>query len=87
MPIIDRNNANDDSFLFRLYMITLPLFFIHGFLVSGAVLLWWHWRTHLSTNVLDATLDLAAAFGCLREDALNGRNAISMRVTACVCII
>lgn len=65
----------------------LPLFFIHGFLVSGTVLLWWNRRTNLPTNVLDATLDLAAARGCLGEDALNGCNAISMSVTAGVHIL
>lgn len=65
----------------------LPLFFIHGFLVRGTVLLWWHRRTHLSTNVLDATLDLAAARGCLGEDALNGCDAVSMSVTTRVHIV
>lgn len=68
-------------------MIMLPLFFIHGFLVCGTILLWWHRRTHLSTNVLDATLDLAAARGRLGEDALNGCNAISMSVTARVHVL
>lgn len=67
--------------------ITLPLFFIHGLLVSGTVLLWWHWRTHLSTNVLDATLDLAAACGCLSEYALNGCDAVSMSMTARVHVL
>lgn len=66
----------------KLYMVVLPFFFVHGFLVCGTVLLWWHWRTNLSTNVLDATLDLAAACSCLGKDALNGCNAISMSVTA-----
>lgn len=56
----------------------LPFLFIHGFLVGGTVLLWWHWWTHLSTNVLDAALDLAAARRCLGEDALDGRDAISV---------
>lgn len=65
----------------------LPLFFIHGFLVCGTVLLWWHWRTHLSTNVLNATPDLAATCGRLGEDALNGCDAITMSVTARVHII
>lgn len=71
----------------KLHMIMLPLFFIHGFLVSGTVLLWWNRRTHLPTNVLDATLDLAAARGCLSEDTLNGRDAISVSVTASVHIL
>lgn len=65
----------------------LPLFFIHGFLVRGTVLLGWHRRTRLSTNVLDAPLDLAAARGCLCEDALDGCNAISVSVTTRVHII
>ena len=67
--------------------ITIPLFFIHGFLVRWTVLLRWHWRTHFSTNVLDATLDLAAARGCLGEDTLDGRNAVSVSVTARVHIL
>jgi len=65
----------------------LPLFLIHGFLVSRTVLLWWHRRTHLSTNVLDATLDLAAARGRLGEDTLDGCNAISVSVPAHVHIL
>lgn len=65
----------------------LPLFFIHGFLVTGTVLLWWHRRTRLPTNVLDATLDLTAARGCLGEDALNSCNAVSMSVTTCVHVL
>lgn len=65
----------------------LPLFFIHGFLVSGAVLLWWHWRTHSSTDLLDASLDLTAARGCFGEDSLNGCDAISMSVAACVHVL
>lgn len=65
----------------------LPFLFIHGFLVSGTVLLWWHRRTHFSTNVLDATLDLAAARGCLGEDALNGCNAVAVGVTVRVHIL
>lgn len=68
-------------------MIMLPLFFIHGFLIRGAVLLWWNRRTDLPTNVLDATLDLAAACGRLGEDALNGCNAISMSVAVRVHIL
>lgn len=66
---------------------TLPLFFIRGLLVCGAVLLRGHWRTHLPANVLDATLDLAAARRCLTEDALDGRDAVPMSVSARVHIV
>lgn len=65
-------------------MIMLPLFFVHGFLVRGAVFLWQNRRTDLSTNILDATLDLAAACGCLGEDALDSSDSISVSVTVCV---
>ncbi len=65
----------------------LPLFFVHCFLVRRTVFLWWNRWTNLPTNVLDATLDLAASHSCLGEDSLNGRNAISMSVTARVHIL
>lgn len=64
-----------------------PLFLIHGFLVGRTVLLRRHRRTHLATNVLDAALDLAAARGCLGEDALNGGDAVSVSVAARVRIL
>ena len=65
----------------------LPLFFVHYFLIRGIALLWWNRRTDLPTNVLDATLDLAAACGRLGEDALNGCNAISVYMTVRVHIL
>lgn len=65
----------------------LPLFFVHGFLIRRAVLLWWNRRTHLPTNVLDAALDLAAARGRLGEDALDGRDAVAVSMTVHVHIL
>lgn len=65
-------------------MMMLPLFFVHGFLVRGAVFLWQNRRTDLSTNVLDATLDLTAACGGLGKDALDSGDSVSVSVTVCV---
>lgn len=65
-------------------MMMLPLFFVHGFLVRGAVFLWLNRRTDLSTNVLDATLDLTAACGRLGKDALDSGDSVSVSVTVCV---
>lgn len=68
-------------------MMILPFLFVHRFLIRGVVLLWGHRRTDLPTNVLDATLDLAAPCGCLGENALNGCNTISMSMTVRVHIL
>lgn len=65
-------------------MMMLPLFFVHGFLVRGAVFLWQNRRTDLSTNILDATLDLTAACGRLDKDALDRGDSVSVSVTVCV---
>lgn len=66
------------------HMIMLPLFFVHGFLVRGAVFLWQNRRTDLSTNILYATLDLTAACGRLGEDAFDSGDSVSVSVTVCV---
>lgn len=66
------------------HRIMLPFFFVHGFLVRGAVFLWRDRRTDLSANILDATLDLTAACGRLGEDALDSRDSVSVSVTVCV---
>lgn len=67
--------------------IVLPLLFVHGLLVGGAVLLWRDRRTDLAANVLDAALDLAAARGRLGEDAFDGRDAIAVSVAARVHVL
>lgn len=66
---------------------TLPLFFVHGFLVGRVVLFGWNGRTHLAADVLDAALDLAAARGRLHEDALDGGDAVPVGVTARVHVV
>lgn len=68
-------------------VITIPFFFIHGFLVSGTAFFGQHWREQLPTNVLNAALDLAAACGCFAEDALNGCDAVSVSKAARVRIV
>lgn len=69
------------------HRMMLPLFFVHGFLVRGTVFLWQNRRTDLSTNILDATLDLTAACSRLGEDALNSGDSVSVSVTVCVHVL
>lgn len=76
--------VNGDECNFPEHVIMLPFFFVHGFLVRGAVFLWRHRRADLSANILDATLNLTAAGGRLGEDALDCCDSISVRVTVCV---
>lgn len=74
----------DDGGYNRQQHMMLPFFFVHGFLVRRAVFLWQNRRTDLSTNILDATLDLTAACGRLGEDSLNSGDSVSVSVTVCV---
>lgn len=67
--------------------LLLPLLFVHGLFIGGAVLLWRDRRTDLPTNVLDAALNLTAARGCLGEDAFDGRDAVPVSVTVRVHVL
>lgn len=82
--VLHRMGVNSDSSNFTDHVIMLPLFFVHGFLVGWVVFLWWNRWTDLSTNILDAALDLTAACGRLSEDALDSCDSISVSVTVCV---
>lgn len=74
-------------FFCKTVTVVLPLLFIHGLFIGGAVLLRRDRRTDLPANVLDAALDLTAARGRLGEDAFDGRDAVPVGVTVRVHVL